>query len=511
VRKSNLERLQEQKRKSPKALQLSSIDDLLSLLLGGPALPTQRDFIYSSDRLRAYKGPAGCAKTSTICALGWLRVLLVPGFRLFVSRNDYNDLLETTMGRMTEMLNRLPRGVLLDRDKSPPQKWWIRPVVMVDVDGNELDPSDDANISTITFMGLSDMIVGIEANGWIIDEMDEVEEKRVHEIQARLRAKGDPRDIFFAGAFNPPDKHHWLFTACTGRNYQDTIVQQPWLKLYEPKPKENEANLIEGYYDNLTKTLPEDQRQRFVDGIWGSVFNGKPVYPEFKRGWHVKRDLMQRRMDDRTLFRFWDFGYRHPVCLFAQVDFEGRLLMLKEIVGKDIEARAFGLRVQAQTAIWFPKHGGPDIVDYGDPAVTQKKDTGSTLLALRQIGISMLYRTSKIEQGVNLGRRLLGQTADGEPLLQFDQNGVPTLISALSGGYRFADRPEDDGLTKPLKDGFYEHPADAWRYGILNIFGPGLMSAGGRSATTTIGSLELPKNLSYDPNFDPMPQGPFDR
>jgi hypothetical protein len=68
--------------------------------------------------------------------------------------------------------------------------------------------------------------------------------------------------------------------------------------------------------------------------------------------------------------------------------------------------------------------------------------------------------------GVRLIRQLLQQVQTGEPLLQYDRRGVPVLIDAFKGGYRMDDRGD-----KPKKDGFYDHPQDGERYGIINIFG----------------------------------------
>jgi hypothetical protein len=467
VRKSRREKLQDAKKGTVKATELNDLDDLIRLILGGEYNPTQKRAIHSPERIWGYKGPAGCAKTSTLAAAGLIRALTQPGSKGFVSRNDYNDLMDTTMLRLQEMLNRLPKDVLLDRDKSPPMKWWIQPIM-------EGEPSQ------ITFMGLKDDVVGVEANWWIIDEMNEVEENRIHQINARMRAAGG--DYMIAGAFNPPDKHHWLYAACTGRDFQDRKIpgKDAWMKLFEPQSRENTRNLPDNYYELLAATLPEDQKQRFVEGEWGSTFEGQPVYREFKYGMHVFDRLEYD--PSSTLYRFWDFGYARPCCIWAQLDWEGRLNVLHEILGQNIEATAFARDVKTATLRRFPN--ARDIVDFGDPAVVQKKDTGSTLGMLHQEGIVMRYQTSTIEKGAQLIRQRLNLLIDGEPALKFDRRGVPILINSLKGGYHL-----DDHGIKPVKDGYYDHPADAFRYGILNMFGGGV---------SKVGLGELPGNVSGD-------------
>ncbi len=461
MRKSNLERLRESKRKPQEPTTLD-LDGLIQLLLGGQFNPTQKRFIYDTDRIKAYKGPAGCAKTSTLAAAGMARALLQPGSKGFVSRNDYNDLQATTALRMQEMLERLPKGILLDRDKSPPMKWWIRPAV-------EGDPSE------ITFMGLADDIVGVEANWWIIDEANEVLEQRIHQVNARLRAKGG--DYMLAMAFNPPDKHHWLYTACTGKDFQEKVVKEPWAKLYEPQPRENLHNLEDPlYYEHLALTMPEDQKQRYVDGEWGSDFAGQPVYREFKYGFHVKDNLRFNKYD--TLFRGWDFGYARPACLWSQLTQEGHWVVLREHLGHNITIKEFAEYIKQQTVERFP--GATKIVDFGDPAVTQKKDTGSTLGELYQAGIVMQYQTSTIDKGLRIIRQKLNSIIEGEPALQISRQGCPILIAAMRGGYALDKKGE-----KPLKDGYYDHLSDVIRYKAINMFG------GGYSI-----SEELPTNVS---------------
>ena len=457
MRKSNLEKLREARRKK-QATQAMDLEGLMKLMLAGHLPeeeriinPTQREFIYDPTRLKAYMGAAGVAKTSTLVCGGLLRALLQPGSKGFIGRHDYNDLMDTTARRAEEMLQALPKGVLVDRDKSPPMKWYIQPVI------------PDGDISEITFMGLKDAIGSYEFNWALIDEADECDEKRVLEVNTRLRHRGG--NYMLALAFNPPPTTHWLYTACTGKDSQGRKAKDPLFKLYLPKKGENDQNLPPGYHDILRSQLPEDMVMRLVEGQWGAVFPGQPVYRQFKYDIHSTFGLPYEPYS--TLYRFWDFGYRHPVCLWAQLDFEGRLLILREHKRENVEVRPFAAEVQALTKRWFPDQE-EDIIDFGDPAARQKKDTGSTLVHLSQEGITLRYRTSTIEEGLRIGRQMFEQLIDGKPAIQFDRSYCSYIIDAFRGGYRMDDKGE-----KPFKDGFYDHGADAFRYGLINLFGAG--------------------------------------
>lgn len=463
MRKTAVERLRDAKRKKVSKVEMT-FEGLLLLLLDGDRapdqrniLPTQRKFIFDGSRLKAYKGPAGCAKTSTICAAGLMRALFQPGSKGLVARYDYNDLMDTTKLRMEEMINRLPPGVLLQRDKSPPEKWWIQPV---------LGSGDPDEVSEITFMGLKDPKGSYEFDWAIIDEADECEDKHVRLVNSRLRNRVGGKDLPYSVmlAFNPPDVTHWLYTACTGLDHRNRKVAEPWLQLFEPEPEENLRNLPAGYYEELTRSLLPDQAARLVRGEWGGTFPGSPVYKEFNPVMHCKSGLAQKFDPHSVLYRFWDFGYNHPAVVFAQLDDRGRLLILRELVAEKIEIQPLAERVKNFTVEMFP--GARDVRDYGDPAARQKKDTGSTLTELGKVGITLMYRiVPSIEEGVRHVRTVLTRLVDGEPQFQIDPHEAPVLTAALRGGYHLDDKTG----TKPVKDGYYEHIADALRYGVSNV------------------------------------------
>jgi hypothetical protein len=464
VRKTAVERLRDARRKKPQKVQLT-FDGLLLLLLDGDRapedrqiLPTQRKFIYDYGRVKAYKGPAGCAKTSTICAAGLMRALFQPGSKGLVARYDYNDLMDTTKLRMEDMLARLPEGTLLQRDKSPPEKWWIQPV---------LGSGDPDEVSEITFMGLKDPKGSYEFDWAIIDEADECEGEQVRLVNSRLRNRVNGKDLPYSVmlAFNPPDVTHWLYTACTGLDHRNRPVRDgKWMQLYEPVPDENVRNLPANYYEELTKTLLPDQAARLVKGEWGGTFPGQPVYREYNVNLHAVRELHKRYDPMSPLFRFWDFGYNHPAVIFAQLDDRGRLQCLRELVAEKIEIQPLAERVKSFSAEHFPYQR--DFRDYGDPAARQKKDTGSTLVELGKAGITLMYKiVPTVDEGIRAVRTCLTRLVDGEPMLMVDPHECPVLHAALRGGYHLDEKTG----TKPVKDDFYDHIADALRYGVTNV------------------------------------------
>lgn len=447
MRLTAAEKLKELKRPKQQSVSLD-VDGFISLLLGGPANPTQDKVIKSEEPAVAYMGAAGVSKTSTAMASCLLRAITIPNSKWGVARHDYNDLVLTTAARGEEMLGRLPPGMLMGRDKSAPMRWWIR-------------CADGESVSEIMFLGLKDYPGSYEFHGVFVDEADECDERNIKGLRTRLRAPGVPDHKFVMQTFfNPPDTTHWMYQACTGLDERGKSVGGKIFKLYIPDPLENKHNLPPDY-DKQFEGLPEDMLDRLKHGKWGMSFKGMPVYTEFKSQYHARNDV--DFLPDQPIFRFWDFGYRHPVCLFAQLDEEFRLRIFDELIGKDTEIVTFANQVLAKTNMRYHKHVG--MLDFGDPAAVQKKDTGSTLAILANLGIELMYMSSTIDEGIRRGRLLMERAPGGIPALLVSRQNAPVLIQALRGGYR-----RNEQGNRPVKDGVYDHPADAFRYGVMNLF-----------------------------------------
>ena len=307
------------------------------------------------------------------------------------------------------------------------------------------------------FSGMAELPKGFGCHAIAVDEADECEEHAINALRMRMREPG-PHALSLA--CNPPDTTHWLYTAATGKNFKEQQVAQPWLKLFTPKDGENATHLEEDYYTKHALGMPEDLRQRFIHGAWGAVFPNQPVYREFSSRLHVTDEL--RYNHNWPVVRFRDFGYSSPCCLFGQLDEDnGALNLLSEIQGEREEVRAFETRVQALSNKQFP---GASFIDFGDPAVDQHKDTGSTLKMLADMGVNVNFIRSDLDQGIRTVRGVLERLVQGRPQLLILRKGCPILIRALRGGYGTNDH------GKPVKDGYYDHTADALRYGIINIY-----------------------------------------
>lgn len=507
MRKTRLEQIRDAKVQSSKPVEVGGIDGLHELLLGGKPNPSQSELVRAEETKIALLGMVGSAKTSNISAFAWLLALL-EGQRILIARRDFNDLKDNNIKRMEEMLARLPKGTLIGRDKSAPVKWFIQPVAGVE------------GIAEFTFMGLRERPAGYEFDSAFVDEADEVDESILNEVPARCRLKGKTRRIVYT--FNPTDEDHHLYGKCTGLDAKGNKLLLPdgtpkgaEFRVIIPQPGENAHNLVEGYYEDHLKNMPPDLADRLVRGLWGSSIRGKPVYGSvFKRGWHVPENPIAYN-PTQPLLRFHDFGFNNPFTFWAQPTEYGGLDVLWELAGKpegeEIHQRI--PRIESETRTRFPD--AHSFIDWGDPAARQHKDTGSTLAVLLKNGILLHYNQSVgIDAGLRAVRMLLSRTAGaGRPAFRIDKR-CSIGIRMLEKGYRYPEESEHGDKNKPKKDGVYDHPADALRYGIVGVFGAldmrGNIIAGGNALQQTPEEIRaanfsltgIPDNASYDPAYD---------
>jgi hypothetical protein len=463
--------------------------DRRSGLMTGPR-PTQRLYIESKAPFKAFKGEAGAAKTSGMMASAMLRALFQPNVQIAIGRLDYNDLLGTTAKRLEEMLNRLNPDLLLDRDKTPPMRWWIQQPVM-DKEGNP-------GIAQIDFIGLKEYPGSYEWNRIYVDEADEVDKAIIDGLKSRLRAPCEPEyegDYGLDIGFNPPDTTHWIYTACTGLDYKGNKVATPEFTLFDPKAGENAKGLPDDYLKRFEGMAP-DMLARLKDNKWGTSFPGEAVFKDaFYSNLHVRDELAFD--PSRPLILWMDFGFRHPVAIWTQMDEEHRFRLLHEMHKQDMEARDFIRGVHMETNINFPQARGKLYI--GDPAAKQKKDTGSTLAVLAEEGVNLMYLEGMtIEEGLRRTRYVLSDFVRGEPRLLISRRGCPFTLRMFQGGYY-----KHKTTGKPVKDGFYDHHADAVRYGITNMVEPdGRPSAlpdpdYEANLAELSGDARFPDNMSY--------------
>jgi len=191
---------------------------------------------------------------------------------------------------------------------------------------------------------------------------------------------------------------------------------------------------------------------------------GARVYDKFSMDSNV---VKLKHNPYRDIWRGWDFGYRHPACVWVQLDGNGGLNVLAELFGNNIIIQNFASMVKKVSKELFP---GCSFKDAGDPAVSHANDQSerSTADILRHdFKIRIKYKVLEIMTGINLIRALVNPMQVGKDTmvrLKVDSERCPILVSGFMGGYV---KGIDD---KPIKDFYYDHLFDGLRYVTTVLF-----------------------------------------
>lgn len=204
---------------------------------------------------------------------------------------------------------------------------------------------------------------------------------------------------------------------------------------------------------------------------------GRPVYGETEK---IREDEDLGYSPKLPLIVWWDFGWGcHTAGLgqVAEVEAEQRweMRVLAEVYRRNTPLSDVGNEVLDLIEQSFPL---ADVVHFGDPAGRGRNLEG-------QSGFDIL-RAVGAQRGTELNLRfvesqLLGsievcQWLISHGWLVFGKDAAPMLLKALRGAYG----RDDHGA--PFKDGVYDHPADAWRYAVINVFRLEGVAGGGQVA-----------------------------
>ncbi|HEY7824526.1 MAG TPA: terminase, partial [Acidimicrobiia bacterium] len=235
---------------------------------------------------------------------------------------------------------------------------------------------------------------------------------------------------------------------------------------------DNPARIAQGrtYYERFIRSNSPDWCERYVHARFGEDPSGTAVYREsFKISWHVVDEVLP--VSSHPLLLGLDFG-RDPCAVICQPDHRGRLLVLEEIIAEDI-----GLELQLQRAIkpvlTSVRYLGRPVIIVGDPAGMQRStlyEETSFDLIKREGLMAYPAPTNNVARRVGSVESFLLASRDGGPGLLIDRERCPTLIRALSGGYRYGKTRA--GIRKPVPDkNEYSHVMDAFQYACVTAHG----------------------------------------
>ena len=450
-----------------------------------PAGPVTASFHNSDAFIRGLMGPIGSGK-SVACCMEIVRRAFEqqPGpdgirrTRWAIVRNSYPELKSTTIRTWLDWFKEDLFGKVR----------WDPPITQV------LKLAKDCELE-VNFLALDrpedvKKLLSLEVTGVWMNEARELPKPVLDGATGRVgrfpkRADGGATWAGVIMDTNPPDEDHWWYKMAETPDMealaklQRELVElkalndgQALVKFFRQpggtSPQaENLDNIRVGYYQFASAGKSADWVNVYVDGNYGTIADGRPVFPEFCEETHVSRTPLEVDRS-RPLVLGWDFGLT-PACIITQITTQGQFRVLQEIVGDNIALSQFATNVVKPTL--NGRYNGMKIISLIDPAGNERSqaDANTCRAVLRAMGFnpSAAYSnafTARKEAVV----QYLTHLVMGKPAFLIDPS-CRTLIRGLGGQYKFkrVQVPGEDRFKDVPDKNKYSHPADALQYACM--------------------------------------------
>jgi hypothetical protein len=282
---------------------------------------------------------------------------------------------------------------------------------------------------------------------------------------------------------NPCTDDHWFFRLFeVERPDNAKLFRQPSGR--SPQA-ENRVNLPPNYYENQMKGADEDYIRVYVDGEYGFVRDGKPVYSEYRDSVHC---VEVEPIPGVKILRGWDYGLA-PACVFCQVTPAGQWVVLDELWDDDISIYSFADDVLQFSAQRYP---GFTFEDYGDPAGQQRSaatvDKVSPFDILHGKGIRVQAGMQDLIIRLESVKKPLNTMRDGKPQFALSPR-CELLRKGFMGRYQYR-RVKVAGAAERYHDtpekNEYSHIQDALQYVMTRVFGEAVRGREGALRHTPI-------------------------
>lgn len=423
-----------------------------------PPGPVARAFMLSDAFFRGLMGPFGSGK-STACIMEILRRAKEQKIgadgkrktRWAVIRNTYPELRTTTIKSWHQWVPaQLGRWV----DTGPPTHHLQEGELDLEVLFIALDRPDDIA-----------KLLSMELTGAWVNEAREVPKAVIDGLTGRV---GRYPSVLMGGCSwsgiiadtNPPDQDHWWYKLA------EEVRPEGWAFFKQPGGRdpdaENVEHLPQNYYQRQVAGKDEDWVKVYVDGQYGFVRDGKPVYPEFRDSLHCKQfDLVH----GWPIYVGIDFGLT-PAAVFGQRSPMGQWRWHSELVTEDMGAKRFAELLRGAMHERYPGFHFASIT--GDPAGEGRAQTDETtpFQILRAASIpANPAPTNDFTKRRESVAMCLTRIIDGQPGLMVHPQCVQ-LRKGMAGGYnykRIQVTGEERYRDVPDK-GMYSHVCEAGQY-----------------------------------------------
>lgn len=422
-----------------------------------PAGPVTKAFFRSKAFVRGIMGPIGSGK-STACVIEILRraAMQEPSrdgvryTRWAIIRNSYPELKSTTIKTWAQWC---PLHYGKTNFDSPITHHVKTPQLDMEVLFLALDREEDVK-----------KLLSLELTGAWVNEAREIQKPIIDALTGRVGRYPAKKDggATWSGILmdtNPPDdQSFWYRLAEEETPVGWEFFQQPGGMTPEA---ENIPNLPKGYYQRICAGKDPEWIKVYVDGTYGYLMEGKPVFPMFRDRIHVAESPISP-VPGIPLLLGADFGLT-PAAVIAQKLPDGRWLILDEVVSENCGVVRFSEVLKAYVARIFPDHEVGQ--GWGDPAGEQRafSDERTAFEILREYTGWRWNpaQTNEIIPRLEVVIGALNRLVDGIPGFLLSPT-CKTLRKGFSGGYHYRPIKTASGAQyhdKPNKNA-YSHPMD---------------------------------------------------
>ena len=247
-----------------------------------------------------------------------------------------------------------------------------------------------------------------------------------------------------------------------------TYYHQPSAFLDSAENLENLPGGGKKYYGNLVKGKSDTWVKQFIEAQWGFSITGQPVVPQFREDLHVAKRPYTFNKHIKLIIPF-DPGIAGSAMLFMQEDYDGRLIVFKELVQEGYGAQRL---IEERLMPTLDKDfRGADFVIVPDPASVNRSptDEGSVLkIVKRYFGNERVdcESNNRFPLRLNAVEHYTSKLIAGVGAVQINRDGCPVLIRALKGGWRYAADVKKDILKGASPDDNpFTHVGDTFGYG----------------------------------------------
>lgn len=259
--------------------------------------------------------------------------------------------------------------------------------------------------------------------------------------------------------------------------WHDKVVlhkKPTWELFHQPSgvgpDAENTENLPPGYYDDLMDGRDADFAAVHVESQWGVSNSGQAVFRRSFDATKHARELQLITNPHRPLIVGLDFG-RTPCAVITQLDNLGRLIVYKELISDDMGLVQFlGERLMPELST--QAFAGRSVVVVADPAGNQKTQTRdeTPFTVLKDFGFRAYpASTNDVEKRILAVEKLLMRFPGGEPAIQINRGGCPTLVTAMGSKYRYRKKRDGQLEDRPEKTHPWSDVTDALQYACLGV------------------------------------------